>query len=179
MGSPAGGVRGSPPTIREIMQRREEAIARSQAKINGTKARLITEHKGPNTEATPGADYQSDADLKKALGETHAHSISQWQAGSGVVGPTGEEDSWKFSWANKPHTDGYTENQNFGYQHDMQATDAELQAKTPEQKKAYADANYESAKKGFWVLKTQGPDQAMKRTQEIFKEHGFTVREHY
>ncbi len=139
------------------MARREAALAKVKAQINGTKARLITEHKGPNTEPTPGAEYQSDADLKKALGETHAHSISQWQADSGVVGPTGQEDTWKFSWANRPaNTSGFEENQNFGYQHDMQATDAELQAKTPEQKKAYAEANYESAKKGFWVLKTQG-----------------------
>lgn len=159
-----------------------EAQARVAARRNGTKARLITQHKGPNKDPTPGANYKDHNidDLKKSFGETHDHSISQWQAGKGVVGPTGQEGSWFFSGFNTPSNSAYEANQNFGYQHDMQATDADLQAKTPEERKAYDKANYESAKSGFWVLKTSGDlKKSLKRTQEIFREHGFIVRESY
>src|SRR5262245_5795110 len=107
--------------------------AARKARSNGTIAQLIIQHKGPNTSPTPGADYGDNKpeDVTKAFNETHDHAIRQWQAGKGVVGPTGSED-W-LSPLNNPHTTGYEGNQNFAYQHDLQATDAELQAKTPEQ----------------------------------------------
>jgi hypothetical protein len=159
-----------------------DVTAKAKARANGTKGRLITQHPGPNTEFTPGADYtgQSSDAMKKALGETHAHSIRQWQAGKGVVGPTGIEDNSLYGQFNNPESPSYELNQQFGYQHDMQATDAELQARTPEQKEAYASANKWSAAKGFVVLTQTGDlKQAMKRTREIFQDYGFRVRESY
>jgi hypothetical protein len=62
----------------------------------------------------------------------------------------------------------------------MQATDAELQVKTPEEREKYDKANRNSAIAGMWVLKTGGThEQAMARTQEVFRKHGFTVRQNY
>ncbi|AKT42940.1 hypothetical protein [Chondromyces crocatus] len=166
----------------QLAELEKQRSAEAQVAANGTKGRLITEHKGPNTDPTPGADYKgkSPDDLKKAFGETHAHSIRQWEAGQGVVGPTGSEGNWFYGGFNKPSNSAYELNQKFGYQHDMQATDAELQAKTPEEKKAYASANRDSAIEGFWVLKRTGDlNKAMKRTKEIFDKAGFPVRESY
>src|SRR5437773_267345 len=129
------------------------AIMAAQAKSNGTRGRLISQHKSPNKDPTPGANYGTHnlTDLDKAFNETHDHAISQWQAGSGAVGPTGSEDAWYLKNFNRPSNSAYEANQNFAYQHDMQATDAELQAKTPEEKKAYEWANKKSAVEGMWV----------------------------
>jgi hypothetical protein len=172
-----------PITVREVMQRREQVLAiyeaREQARINGTKARLEAEKKkGPNTDPTPGADYKgkSKEELTKALGETHNHAISQWQAGQGVVGPTGSEGNSFFGGLNSPHNSAYEANQNFGYQHDMQATEAELQAQTPEEKRNYKVANAVSATYGFFVLKVTGSNRlALKTTKAIFGNYGFPV----
>ena len=147
---------------------------------NGTKARLISQHKGPNKERTPGADYgpKNQDDLDKAFQETHDHAINQWQAGDGVVGPSGSE-GW-FPGFNDPDKTSYESNQNFAYQHDMQATDAELQALTPEQKKAYKWANIKSAAEGMWVLKRTGDlNKALAKTQQVFGDAGFKVGTNY
>ncbi len=180
---PSGRVPGSPLTVREVMARREQGLAmyeaREQVRKSGTKARLIAEKKnGPNTDPTPGADYKgkSGEDLKKALGETQAHSMSQWQADQGVVGPTGSEGNAFFGHLNSPDNQSYEANQNFGYQHDMQATEAELQAETPKEKLDYKVANAVSATYGFFVLKVTGSNRlALKTTKWIWGNYGFPV----
>jgi hypothetical protein len=168
--------------IYQLMQMREKADAEARVRANGTKARLISQHKGPNTDPTPGANYgtHSTADLEKAFNESHAHAASQWQAGGGAVGPTGGENVWYLRGFNRPTNSGYEANQNFAYQHDMQATDADLQAKTPEEREKYEKANKKSAVKGMWVLKRTGDlHKAMAKTQRVFRDHGFIVRQNY
>jgi hypothetical protein len=149
---------------------------------NGTRARLISQHKGPITSPTPGADYgeRKPDELGKAFNDTHNHAVSQWQAYRGAVGPTGGEDVWYLRGFNDPDKTAYESNQQFAYQHDMQATDAELQANTPERREAYEKANVKSAKAGMWVLMRGGThEQAMARTQQVFKDAGFAVRQNY
>lgn len=165
-----------------VRQRNTQAalIAAAKAKSNGTRAYLIAQHKGPDTSPTSGADYGENSPEKvaKSFNDTHDHAISQWQAGKGAVGPTGKEGY--FPAFNDPTHDAYQRSQEFAYQHDMQATDAELQAHTPEQKKKYADANWESAKQGMWVLVKGGTlKESLAKTQQIFKDAGFPVRQNY
>ena len=161
---------------------RHLAIQNAKIASNGTKARLITQHKGPNTDPTPGANYGKHnlTDLENAFNETHAHSLSQWQAGQGVVGPTGSESNWLYSGFNSPLNSGYEGYQNFAYQHDMQATDADLQHRTPEEQKEYDKANRNSALAGMYVVQTTGDvNKALAKTQEVFRNHGFIVRQSY
>ena len=163
-------------------RRMDERRAQAEVAANGTIARLITQHKGPRVDPTPGADYgkHDPKELEAALKETHAHAIEQWQARKGVVGPTGSEDNPFFSWFNRPTSSSYEANQLFAYHHDMQATDAELQANAMWQKRRYAEANSDSAMAGMLVLKATGDvDAALRTTRNMFKVQGFSVRTKY
>jgi hypothetical protein len=149
---------------------------------NGTRARLIIQHKAPNTSPTPGADYgdKTQADRDKAFQESHDHAISQWQAYKGAVGPTGSEGGLPYSVYNDPDKTAYESNQQFAYQHDMQATDADLQANTPERRKAYEKANRKSAVEGMFVLLGGGTnEEAMAKTQKVWGDADFKVGTNY
>jgi hypothetical protein len=151
---------------------------------NGTIARLITTHKPPITAPTPGADYgkNTPTDLANAFNGQHAYALNQWQAGKGVVGPNGHEGEALFAGYNDPKefSGGYGDSQDFAYQHDLQAWDASLQAKTPEEQQAFDKANRDSAVAGMLVLKTSGSvKKALAKTKQVFGESGFTVRENY
>jgi hypothetical protein len=165
--------------------RAEYAAREAQIKATNekqTKGRLISQYTNPNDNPTPGADYgpNKPEDLKKAVAATQANTQSQWAKNAGVVGPTGSEGNWFFNQFNTHTNPGFGENQVFAAQHDMQATDADLQARTPEQRWDYARANAISAAAGVAVLKATGSNKkALAATKKIFKFYGFSVRNDY
>jgi hypothetical protein len=147
-----------------------------------TKGRLLSTYTNPNENPTPGADYgkSTPADLKNSFDDTQANTTSQFQNNTGVVGPTGSENNWFFNQFNTTTNPDYGPNQDFAANHDMQATDADMQAKTWEQRWDYNRANVYSATAGMSVLKATGdPKKALKVTKKIFKFYGFSVRNDY
>ena len=147
---------------------------------NGTPARLCTMHKNPNTAPTPGANYgtHTPAELADGLNAQSAYACKQWQAGQGVVGPSGSEGNWFYGPFNSTTNSNYERNQAFGYQHDLQATDASQQ--TSQTGNSYSTANISSATQGMMVLKATGDlNKALKKTQEVFDSYGFKVQKVY
>jgi hypothetical protein len=172
------------------------APAPAAGTTNGTAARLCTLHKNPNTEPTPGANYagRTPAELANDLNAQSAYACNQWQAGQGVVGPVGSEGGALYSSYNNPSGANYERYQAFGYQHDLQATDAAAQvppntgpnaswsewAAVKKRQAAYKAANASSATQGMYVLETTGDlNQALRKTQEVFRSYGFEVRQSY
>lgn len=163
---------------------------------NGTAARLCTRHRQPNTEPNPVARYgpTTPDQLADKLNQQADYACKQWQAGRGVVGPVGSEQNLPYRLFNNPQSAGFDANQAFAYQHDLQATDAAAQVQRnlgPDASKldhvaaaarehAYTAANMDSATEGMFVLKTTGDvRQALTRTQEVFRQYGFEVRQSY
>ena len=163
---------------------------------NGTAARLCTLHRDPTTEPTPGANYagRTPAELANDLNAQADYACNQWQAGQGVVGPTGSEGDRLYRGYNNPTDANYERYQAFGYQHDLQATDAAAQvpantgpnaswaewAEVKKRQAAYKAANASSATQGMIVLEKTGDlTQAMRKTQEVFRSYGFEVRQTY
>jgi hypothetical protein len=172
------------------------APAPAAGTTNGTAARLCTLHKNPNTEPTPGANYagRTPEELAKDLNAQADYACNQWKAGQGVVGPVGSESGALYSGYNNPQAANYERYQAFGYQHDLQATDAAAQvppntgpdaswsewAAVKKRQAAYKAANASSATQGMYVLETTGDlDKALKKTQEVFRSYGFEVRQSY
>ena len=153
----------------------------AEARAKQTKGRLISRYTNPNDNPTPGADYKkSPEDVKKAFADTQAHTQSQWQGNEGVVGPTGSEGNWFFKQFNTPTSRDFGGNQDFAAQHDMQATDADMQAKGWAQRWNYKRANIISAAAGMAVQKATGSTKAsLAVTKGIFKFYGFSVRNDY
>jgi hypothetical protein len=138
-------------------------------------------HRDPNTNPTPGANYgaHTPAELANALNTQSAYACEHWQAGGGVVGPNGSEGNWPYSGYNNPTDPNYEQYQGFAYQHDLQATDADLQH-TSQNEGKYNRANMLSAVEGMWVLRRTGDvNQALRKTQDVFGSYGFTVRQSY
>jgi hypothetical protein len=129
----------------------------------------------------PAADYQDGvtaADLADAMAETAAHACRQWATGLGVVGPTGAEDGFPYARYNNPEAAHYALNQQFGFHHDMQATDAQLQVGT--EPDTYAAANMASAIDGFTTLNRTGDiAQALQAAQAAWAAQGFEVQARY
>src|SRR4051794_15545921 len=120
---------------------------------NGTAGRLCTLHKNPNTAPTPGANYGTHTpdELAKDLDNQAAYACQNWKAGGGVVGPSGQENDTGFAGYNDPSHPNYEQYQAFGYQHDLQATDADLQHGTDAKSQSnYTWANRSSAVQGMW-----------------------------
>lgn len=158
----------------------EEAAAGGTTS-NGTAARLCTMHKNPNTDPTPGANYgaHTPTELANALKEQAAYACRKWQARSGVVGLNGLENVWGFKKYNNPADSMYEQYQAYGYQHDLQAIDADLQH-TSQNQEQYTEALQISAREGMSVLKsTRDVNQALKKAQEVWRSYGFTVRQSY
>jgi hypothetical protein len=160
----------------------QELAAKAKIRAKQTKGRLISQYTNPNDNPTPGANYGKNKpeDLKKAVAATQANTDSQWAKNGGVVGPTGSEGNWFFNQFNTPTSPGYGENQDFAAQHDMQATDADLQAQGESRRWDYNRANAISAAAGVAVLKVTGSNKkALAVTKGIFKFYGFSVRGDY
>lgn len=172
------------------------APAPAAGTTNGTAARLCTLHKNPTTEPTPGATYagRTPEQLAGDLNAQADYACNQWQAGQGVVGPQGSENNRPYRAFNNPQSTTYERDQAFGYQHDLQATDAAAQvppntgptaswsewAEVKKRQAAYEAANASSATQGMYVLMRTGSlDQALQRTQEVFRGYGFEVRQRY
>ena len=152
----------------------EEAARKAQTKAMNekqTKGRLLSTYTNPNENPTPNANYGNSTpdDLKKAFDETQANTTNQFQNNAGVVGPTGSEGNWFFNQFNTTTNPNYGENQDFAANHDMQATDADMQAKSLGQRWDYKRANVISAAAGMAVLKVTGDKKkALKVTKGIF-----------
>lgn len=162
---------------------------------NGTAARLCTLHRKPNTEPTPGADYQgrTPEQLANDLNGQADYACNQWQAGKGVVGPQGSEGDRLYRGYNNPSDANYGRYQAFGYQHDLQATDAAAQVPNPgpnaswaqwaaakKRQAEYSAANASSATQGMIVLERTGDlNKALQKTREVFQSYGFQVRQGY
>jgi hypothetical protein len=147
-----------------------------------TKGRLLSTYTNPNENPTPGANYgnSTPADLKNSFDATQANTTSQFQNNAGVVGPTGSEGNWFFNRFNTQTSEDYGPNQDFAANHDMQATDADLQAKTPSQRWDYKRANVYSAAVGMSVLKATGDvKKSLRATKKIWNFYGFSVRDNY
>jgi len=172
------------------------AAAPAAGNTNGTAARLCTLHRNPTTEPTPGANYQgrTPEELANDLNTQADYACNQWQAGRGVVGPQGSENNRPYRGYNNPTDANYERYQAFGYQHDLQATDAAAQVPPPtgpnaswtewaeyqRRRAAYATANASSATQGMIVLERTGDlNQALRTTQEVFRGYGFEVRQTY
>jgi hypothetical protein len=162
---------------------------------NGTAARLCTLHRNPNTEPTPGANYagRTPDQLANDLNNQADYACKQWQAGQGVVGPQGSESGRLYRGYNNPTDANYGRYQAFGYQHDLQATDAAAQvpstgpntswsdwAAAKKRQADYSAANASSATQGMIVLERTGDlNTALQKTQEVFRSYGFEVRQSY
>jgi hypothetical protein len=160
----------------------ERQVAEEDERGRQAIGRLKTMHPRPET-------------ARKDLLETHEHAMRQWGTGKGVVGPTGSE-GW-FPWFNRPHDATYELDQQFGYHHDMQATDAFKQyqdgtsdnrgrgpggnANDQDTRRVdYNAANRNSAIQGMWILRKTGDlDKALRATQQTFKNFGFDVKPRY
>ena len=171
----------------ELMRRKRAEYEAKEAQIKAmnetqTKGRLLSTYTNPNENRTPGANYgdKTDDDLKKAFDETQANTTNQFQNNKGVVGPTGSEGNWFFNQFNVTTNPNYGQNQDFAANHDMQATDADLQAEGVDRKNSYSIANQISAAVGMSVLKWTGDSKkALKVTKGIFEAYGFSVRNDY
>jgi hypothetical protein len=163
--------------------RQAEKAEKAKIRAKQTKGRLQAIFTNPNDNPTPGANYgpNKPEDVKKAFAETQANTESQWANDKGVVGPTGSEGDWFFKkFFNNPSSSGFGENQEFAAQHDMQATDASLQANSWGRKVDYKVANVASAVAGVAVIKLGGGvNTSLKVTKGIFGALAFDVRSGY
>jgi hypothetical protein len=134
-----------------------------------------------NRGLSPEADYRDGvgpAEFNGALAATAAHACRQWAAGQGVVGPMGQEDRFPFGGYNDPSNENYALRQQFGFHHDMQATDAELQHGT--EPGTFDGANAASALRGFTTLNRTGDiHQALEAARAEWAVHGFEVYTRY
>jgi hypothetical protein len=130
------------------------------------------------TEMTPGATYQKGVTATRvhdALRKQHEYARRQWATGGGVVGPTGSEQNIPFSRYNNPANQHFALYQQFGYHHDLQSADAQLQVGSN-----YDQANKASALRGFDVLiASSDVIWALQTAQSVWGSSGFVVRSRY
>ena len=138
----------------------------------------LTGRTAGTTEMTPGATYREGVtatDVRDALLYQDGHARAQWATGRGVVGPTGSEQDSPFARYNDPADPNFALYQQFGYHHDQQSADAQLQAGW-----AYDLTNKTSALRGFDVLiATRDVDRALDAARREWGSSGFVVRERY
>jgi hypothetical protein len=114
-------------------------------------------------------------DVRDALLSQDGHARTQWATGRGVVGPTGSEQDSPFARYNDPADPNFALYQQFGYHHDQQSADAQLQAGW-----AYDLTNKTSALSGFDVLiATRDVDRALDAARREWGSSGFVVRGRY
>jgi hypothetical protein len=130
------------------------------------------------TEMTPGATYKpgvTATDVRNALLYQDGYARWQWATGRGVVGPTGSEQNFPFSRYNNPANQHFALYQQFGYHHDMQSADAQLQVGW-----SYKNGNKASALRGFEVLDaTSDVTRALEMARREWGFAGFVVRSRY
>lgn len=134
----------------------------------------------PNiTTMTPGATYRHGVtadDVKEKLEFQAGYARYQWATGQGVVGPVGKENQGIYAAYNDPADPNFPRYQQFGYHHDMQAADAQLQRGGF----SYDVTLATSALRGMDVLQATGDvDRALEAARREWRSSGFDVRQRY
>lgn len=130
------------------------------------------------TEMTPGATYKvgvTATNVRDALLYQGAYARWQWATGRGVVGPMGSEQDFLFSRYNNPADPSFALYQQFGYHHDMQAADAQLQVGSN-----YDQTNMATALTGFSALRAlRDINRALDAARREWGMSSFVVRRRY
>ncbi len=139
----------------------------------------LTGSNGPlATEPTPGATYRdgiTPEDIRSTLEQQAGYARYQWATGQGVVGPMGSERDSLYAGYNDPSDARFAQYQQFGYHHDLQAADAQMQNGW-----FYGVTNATSAARGMDVLMATGDvNRALEAAQREWRSSGFNVRGRY
>jgi hypothetical protein len=130
------------------------------------------------TSMTPGATYLDGVtpqEVTEKLQYQDGYARYQWATGQGVVGPVGQEKEGIYAGYNNPADPNFAKYQQFGYHHDMQATDAQLQSGF-----AYNVTLATSALRGMDVLQATGDvDRGLDAARREWRSSGFDVRTRY
>lgn len=131
------------------------------------------------TTPTPGATYQPGVtadDIAATLQYQDGYARYQWANGQGVVGPVGSEQQRPYAGYNNPADPQFSQFQQFGYHHDLQTADAQLQTGHF----SYEVTRVTSALRGIDVLHATGDvDRALAAARREWYSSGFDVRTRY